>query len=65
MSEFKKILSDNMGEYHLETVKCVRCHGKGSANPFTYPDQSHYKGCQLCKGTGVNEVKVYDTLKRA
>jgi DnaJ-class molecular chaperone len=51
--------TDVVGSFFVETVACVRCNGKGSANPFTYPDQAHYKGCRLCKGTGKNKVQVY------
>lgn len=48
-----------VGSFYYDTVTCVRCGGSGSANPFTYPDQAHRKGCGLCKGTGENKVKVY------
>lgn len=52
-------LGSVIGSFYIDKVECVRCGGSGKANPFTYPDQAHRKGCRLCNGTGKNEVKVY------
>jgi len=43
--------------FYIDKVECIRCSGKGKANPFTYPEQSTC--CHLCNGTGKNEVEIY------
>jgi DnaJ-class molecular chaperone len=47
--------------YTVAKVTCVRCGGSGKANFLTFPDQANY--CRLCKGKGVENVRVYQIRK--
>lgn len=63
-NSYPRKLSQKKYKLFMTTI-CVRCEGTGSANPLTYPGQSHKEGCRKCNGTGKNEVIEILNLEQA